>query len=456
MHRMIRSWATYLAVFGTLFLGAWSSLAAAAEMGNEALLGTWQGKLVISPSSQLIVQFIVTRDAQNKYSAVLNAPDEANLQNVAVSAFSLKDGKVVFAVDEVSGSFDGALKDKKMTGKWKQNGASFDLVLAPAVREKIPAEMIVQLNGPWNGVLSIPATDRKVNLVLHFKPDNASDSGLSATIDCPDQAIFGFAADSVTLQGGTLRVNVLRPQMSFKGKIAGGQLVGTWSQGGDIPLTLNKGKFQISGLNVDKSIREKLNGEWYGKFSNGMGMSLRFKDDQNGTFSAFLDSPYEGRNNVPVSAITLNGDNVSLRMEGVNASFTGVLGKNSIDGKFFAGDQGRSLTFSRGEYIPEVVHVSSDLANKLIGKWVGKSGNTDLILRFQLNEKGNLIALQDIPNRRLFSLPVSDVSFKENDLSLVVKGIAAEFKGKVSKNEISGNWVMPNLQFPLTLSRSTN
>jgi hypothetical protein len=54
------------------------------------------------------------------------------------------------------------------------------------------------------------------------------------------------------------------------------------------------------------------------------------------------------------------------------------------------------------------------------------------------------------------SLPISDVTLKGEDLSLIVKGISAEFKGKVSKNEITGNWTMPSLQFPLTLGRSVN
>lgn len=457
MRRLIQSWAMYAAMAGALMAGAFGTPAWGGETGNESLLGTWQGKLIINPSTQLTLQFIVARDAQNKYAAVLNAPEEANLQNVAVNSFALTDGKVVFSVDEVNGKYDGTLKDKKITGKWKQNGSAFDLVLVPVVKAKIPAETVAQLDGPWNGVLSLPQLNKKLNIVLHFKADNASENGVSATIDCPDQALSGIPVDSVTLQNGTLHVKVLRPKMGYTGRLVGSQLVGNWNQDGDTPLTLNKGNFHFAGLAVEKSIREKINGDWYGRFSNGVGMSLKFKDDKNGSFDAFLDSPYEGRINVPINAISMNGSNITIRIDGVDATFSGSLTQNAIDGKFVvAGGQARNITFARGEYVPEAVHMPSELANKLVGTWVGKTANTYMILRFQLNAQGDLVALQDIPNRRLMSLPISDVTLKGEDLSLIVKGISAEFKGKVSKNEITGNWTMPSLQFPLTLGRSVN
>ncbi|MFZ6658990.1 hypothetical protein [Undibacterium sp. TJN19] len=454
MHTPNRNWAMYIAIFSALFLGFFSAFSQAAAPGNEALLGTWQGKLVINPSTSLTIQFIVNRNAQNKLSAVLNAPEEANLQNIAVNAFSLSGDKVSFVVDEVNGKYEGKLKDGKMTGKWKQNGSSFDLGLVPLVKKKIPAETVAYLNGPWNGVLSIPQTERKLNLVINFKADSAADSGMSATIDSPDQSVFGIAVESVSLQDGTLRVKVLRPEMSFAGKVEGNQLVGKWTQGGDAPLTFNKGKFQAAGLVVDKNIRDKLNGNWYGKFSNGIGIALKFKDNKPGNFTASLDSPYEGRKGVPITAISLDADKVSIRIDGVGATFNGTLTQDSINGKFSAEGQDRNLNFSRGEYVPEVAHVPTDLAKKLLGKWEGKTANTYMILRFQLNDKGELIALQDIPNRQLFSLPVSDVTLKGENISLTVKGIAAEFKGKVSEQQISGDWTMPSLQFPLKLSRA--
>src|ERR1035437_7238669 len=375
MYRPNRSWATCIAMFGAFLLILCSTLTYGAEQNNEALLGTWQGKLVINPSTRLTIQFIVNRNTQNKYSAVLNAPDEANLQNIAVSTFSLSGEKVTFIVDEVSGRYDGVLKDGKIVGKWKQNGTLFDLALTPYVKAKIPPETIANLNGPWNGVLSIPQTDRKLYLVINFKAASESESGIIATIDSPDQSAFGIPVDSVSLEDGNLRVKVLRPEMSFTGKIVGSQLVGKWTQGGDAPLTFNKGKYQTASLVLEKAVREQLDGNWYGKFSNGIGLALKFRENENGTLSASLDSPYEGRKGVPISAVKVDTNKISIRIDGVGATFEGVLAQDSINGKFSAGGQSRNLVFARGEYAPEVVQVPTDLANKLIGKWIGKSAN---------------------------------------------------------------------------------
>lgn len=455
MHLPHRVWQSYRAFLCAFFLGLFSTVSLAAPAAADALLGTWEGNLVINPATKLDIQFIVSRNQQNKLAAVLNAPAEANLQNVAVNAVSQAGDKVVFVVDEVNGRYEGVLKNGKMTGKWKQNGAAFDLALKPRVEQKIPAALAAQLNGPWHGVLHIPQSEHKINLVLNFKIDGQAGSGMSATVDSPDQSAFGIPAESVSIKDGTVQVKVLRPVMGFSGKLEGNQLVGQWTQGGAAPLTFNKGKFQAAGLVVDKAIRDRIEGNWYGKFGSGIGIAFKFKENKAGRLIATMDSPYEGRNGIPVSAVTLEGDQLKIRVDGVGASFSGTLKPDAISGRFSAGGQGNDLIMTRAEYVPEVMRLPADLASKLVGKWEGKTANTYMILRFKLTEKGELIALQDIPNRQLFGLPVSEVTMKGGALSLKVKGISAEFKGTVSDGQISGDWTMPSLQFPLKLNRAS-
>jgi hypothetical protein len=421
----------------------------ATDPGAEALLGTWQGELSVDRVTHLVVQFIVARTDQNHYSAVLNAPDEANLRNIPVTTFDLTGDKVVFVVDEVNGNYEGLLKDRKITGKWQQNGASFDLNLTPYVKAKLSPEMIAHLSGPWNGVLSIPKTDRTLALVLNFKPDPKNAGGMTATIDSPDQSVFGIPADDVSFEDGNVSVDVARPKMGFKGKLAGDQLVGQWIQGGAAPLSLHRGEYRLAGLEVEQSLRTKLSGNWYGEFSNGTGIALKFHDAPNGKLDASLDSPYEGRHGIPITAISQQGSALILRIDGIGATFKGSVMPNEIRGTLTAGGQDRAINFKRGDYVPEALHVPTELAAKLLGKWEGKAANTNMTLRFQLDDRGNLVAQQDIPNRQLFGLPVSDVVLRGEQLSLTVKGIAAEFKGKLANNEISGDWTMPSLQFPL-------
>lgn len=450
----IKTLSTVLIFFGTLAF--FDVYAEAKEDPREKFSGIWKGDLVINESTTLLVEFIVKNEGENGYTSVLNAPDQANLQNIPVSSFEVTGDQVVFVVAEVNGVYEGILKDGNITGKWKQQGTAFDLELTPYIEEKIPQNLIAQLKGPWTGVLHVPNTDRKLSLVLKFEADPDSGSGVSATLDSPEQSVFGIEMDQVTMHNSVLTVKVLRPEMSFKGQVQGSQLVGEWTQGGSAPLTFNKGEYQTARLDIDKASRKKLEGNWYGEFSNGIGIALKFREGNDGQFIASLDSPYEGRKGIPVSALTIDDDNISMSIDGVGATFTGKFVAEGIKGIFSAGETKNELTVERGEYVMEALKVSKDTADRLVGKWEGNTANTRMVLRFELNDEGNLIALQDIPNRQLFSLPISDLVVDGQKLSMVVKGIAAEFEGEISSDAISGQWTMPSLQFPVELSRVDN
>jgi hypothetical protein len=51
-------------------------------------------------------------------------------------------------------------------------------------------------------------------------------------------------------------------------------------------------------------------------------------------------------------------------------------------------------------------------------------------------------------------MPVTGFAFDGQSLKLTVRGIAAEFSGKLVNNEISGDWTLPDGRFPLRLTRS--
>jgi hypothetical protein len=112
------------------------------------------------------------------------------------------------------------------------------------------------------------------------------------------------------------------------------------------------------------------------------------------------------------------------------------------------------VTFRHGEFVPESFVVGNEVANQLIGRWEAKTANTNMILHFQRDPNGNIVAVQDIPNRQLFALPISGLTVKGAALEMTVKGIAAEFKGTLSQDAINGNWTMPTLQFPLKFIRT--
>jgi len=91
-------------------------------------------------------------------------------------------------------------------------------------------------DGDWAGTLDIGG--QKLRLELHMKSEA---SGYSAIIDSLDQGAT-IPAAAVKTEGGQLSVLFLSIGGELTGKLSpdGTQIVGTWTQGNSLPLTLTK------------------------------------------------------------------------------------------------------------------------------------------------------------------------------------------------------------------------
>jgi hypothetical protein len=92
-------------------------------------------------------------------------------------------------------------------------------------------------DGDWAGTLEIGG--QKLRLELHVKSDAAG--ATTAVIDSLDQGAT-IPATAVKTDGGQLSVLFLSIGGELTGKLSpdGGQIVGSWSQGQNTPLTMTK------------------------------------------------------------------------------------------------------------------------------------------------------------------------------------------------------------------------
>jgi uncharacterized protein (TIGR03435 family) len=109
------------------------------------------------------------------------------------------------------------------------------LVLAAVSASALFAQ---NLTGSWQGTLQTP--QRELRLV--FKITRAADEKLQVMGYSIDQTGQGFAANPATFQGGTLKLTIPAISGSYEGKLSadGNSIVGTFSQGAPLPLTLVK------------------------------------------------------------------------------------------------------------------------------------------------------------------------------------------------------------------------
>lgn len=91
-------------------------------------------------------------------------------------------------------------------------------------------------DGDWAGVLE--AGGQKLRLELHVKSD---EKGSSAELDSLDQNTT-IPANAVKTEGGELSILFLSIGGELTGKLSsdGTQIVGKWTQGASLPLTLTK------------------------------------------------------------------------------------------------------------------------------------------------------------------------------------------------------------------------
>ena len=93
------------------------------------------------------------------------------------------------------------------------------------------------ITGQWNGILKVQGM--QLSLVFHI---TKSDSGLTSTMDSPDQKAFGIPVTSTTFENSKLKLVISTANIEYNGEFKGDNIEGTFKQSGqEFPLNLTKG-----------------------------------------------------------------------------------------------------------------------------------------------------------------------------------------------------------------------
>ena len=127
MQKLMKIAAAILLTLGT------SQLHAQADIS-----GVWEGVLAVG-ANEIDVQFTLTGDGSGGYTAVMDAPDQPSITNMAVDSVSLTDGALNMTISSVSGEYNGNLESGVINGTWTQQGQDF-VVLVGVHRAPIGKE----------------------------------------------------------------------------------------------------------------------------------------------------------------------------------------------------------------------------------------------------------------------------------------------------------------------------
>ncbi|MFZ0961275.1 MAG: alpha/beta fold hydrolase [Terriglobia bacterium] len=208
----------------------------------QDLAGDWQGTLKAGGAELRLVLHITKGDG-GELKATMDSVDQ-EVNGIPVSAITVKDSQLKFAVDAVGGAYEGKVNAAatQIEGTWSQ-GQPLPLVFKRATAAAKTAPKPAKpsdIDGAWMGTLD--AGVMKLRIVFHV---TNTEDGLTATMDSPDQNAKGLPVTSVTRNGASLKLELKQMAGEFDGEIAKDltTIDGTWTQrGSSLPLVLKRVK----------------------------------------------------------------------------------------------------------------------------------------------------------------------------------------------------------------------
>lgn len=114
-------------------------------------------------------------------------------------------------------------------------------------------QLFAQINGAWKGNLEIQGN--VLELIFNFDEKNGQ---FAATLDIPAQKAAGLPFDKAEFKNPELNLSLAAAGLSYKGKLNGDKIEGTFSQAGmQLPLNLSKTEVKLPGnLGLPSSVAD--------------------------------------------------------------------------------------------------------------------------------------------------------------------------------------------------------
>jgi hypothetical protein len=191
----------------------------------------------------------------------------------------------------------------------------------PATAQSVSSSASKALQGAWISTLKV---NDQVSLRLGFRVENNK-----AVVDSLDQGVKDIPVSSLALKDGKVTFDSQKIMAHFEGQLdeKAGEIAGTWKQpGGSFPLTWKRAK--EAELNVGAVAPKELEGRWTGTLEvnaqTSFRLALRVEKPKTGAgWTAVIDSLDQNVNGIPVTAIALQGDQLTFENKSIAAKFVG-------------------------------------------------------------------------------------------------------------------------------------
>ena len=203
---------------------------------------------------------------------------------------------------------------------------------------------------------------------------------------------------------------------------------------------------------------QDLVGVWQGKLkvdaTTSLTIQFTFAKKPDGSYSATLNSPDSGAiKDVAASAVTVNNGAVKVDVPTLSGTFSGALKSGSLEGQW--AQPGSTLPLILSPYQkPQMTKADMDT---LVGTWNGPlklpGGSLTLVMRFKLNDKGELQGTMASPEQGGAEAPMADIEFIGGKLTYKIPAARGEFSGTYANGTIAGQWSQGGQALPVTIKK---
>lgn len=212
------------------------------------------------------------------------------------------------------------------------------------------------IDGDWSGILETGKT--KLHLVLHLSRDTKG--APHATLDSPDQGVYGMEASAVFHRQATVSFEISSVSASYQGKLSTDQkyITGIWQQAGQgLALVFHRAAPGAGSRRPANAIFSA-EGTWQGAVEDGQlrhRLQLHIGHDDKGRLTASLDSLDQGVSGLPATNVTEKESTLHLEIPVASGTYDGTLNaaKNALTGTWTQNGEQHALNFRRSNLVLE-------------------------------------------------------------------------------------------------------
>ncbi len=211
-------------------------------------------------------------------------------------------------------------------------------------------------------------------------------------------------------------------------------------------------------LFTNATAAENIIGTWQGNLvvSPEIELKIQFIISQgnDGSYTVVLNSPDQGAiKDIEANSVVYDSGNLKLDVAELSGAYEGVVTDGKLEGNWI--QEGTSMPLTLIPYVKPTL--SREDKERLLGPWrfeLSQPGGTlKGTYRFEVAQNGEFVGFVDSRDMGVFGVPFSSIEFEKGILTVKVESRQAEFKGKMSSDEIVGEFKQGGQQTPVILKK---